>query len=196
MKTAVQNVRVFDGQGFTGPQSVIFADGYIMADTEGIETVVDGTGQFLIPGLIDSHVHVPDIDGLASIAFYGVTTALNMACGDYTASNYGGVSQAQQDTIVATAHDNFGRQTMTHASDIAAYKQANGVGLTPLEALRADTAESAKWHQLLDRSEISTGKRADLVLLKSNPLLNISNTRDITRVWVSGVEVQDVVKLS
>jgi hypothetical protein len=65
----------------------------------------------------------------------------------------------------------------------------NGVGLTLLEALRAGTVESAKWHQLLDRGEISTGKRADLVLLNSNPLLNISNTRDITRVWVSGVEV-------
>src|SRR4051812_49866340 len=48
----------------------------------------------------------------------------------------------------------------------------NGMGLTPLEALRAGTVESAKWHQLLDRGEISTGKRADLVLLNSNPLLN------------------------
>ncbi|KAI1198533.1 hypothetical protein F5X97DRAFT_144421 [Nemania serpens] len=367
-RTVIYNVRVFHGQGFSDPQSVIFANGHITANTEGIETEVDGTGQFLIPGLIDAHVHVPDVAGLVSITSYGVTTALNMVCGDYTAcatlknnnltdvasllsagvaavgngtgngalqpppdklvypdtdlpqlvtwafgngSDYfkivakpGSVTQAQQDTIVSTAHDVFGRQTMTHASDMVAFNQAvtsrsdgiqhipddgllpscsiaaikknkqfvtptmsifkygysnpavlvflgrtnsanatyahveenvrrlhkagvpilagtdavgpiapgldlpfgstlheelqllNDVGLTPLEALRAATVESARWHRLFDRGEISIGKRADLVLLNSNPLLSISNTRDIARVWVGGVEVQDVAKLS
>ncbi|RWA12450.1 hypothetical protein EKO27_g2637 [Xylaria grammica] len=367
-KTAIQNVHVFDGQGFTNPRSVVFANGQLTADTVGIETVVDGTGQFLIPGLIDAHVHVPDIAGLANITSYGVTTALNMACRDYMAcaalrnhnqadlasllsagvaavgngtgngalqpppdqlvypdtdlsqlvawafgngSDYykivaktGGLAQIQQDTIVSTAHNIFNRQTMTHASDLASFKQAvasrsdgiqhmaddgllstaiittikgnrqfitptmsvfkygysnpavfaflgrtnstnttyahveenvrrlhkagvpilagtdavgpiapginlpfgrtlheelqllNGVGLTPLEALRAATVESAEWHRLFDRGEIKTGKRADLVLLNSNPLLNISNTQDIARVWVGGVEVQDVAKLT
>ncbi|KAI1751601.1 hypothetical protein F4782DRAFT_180207 [Xylaria castorea] len=367
-KTAIQNVRVFDGQGFTDPQSVVFTDGHITADTGGIETMVDGTGKFLIPGLIDAHVHVPDLEGLASITSYGVTTALNMACRDYAAcaalkhnnqtdvasllsagisavgyasgngalqpprdqlvypdtdlpqlvawafgngSDYykivakpASVTQEQQDTIVSTAHHVFDRQTMTHASDITAYNQAvasksdgiqhipddgllssctiarmkrnnqfatptmsifkyaydnpavlaflgrtnstnatythieenvrrlhkagvpiiagtdavgpiapgidlpfgstlhdelqllSGVGLTPLEALRAGTVESATWHRLFDRGQIRIGKRADLVLLNSNPLLNISNTRDIARVWVGGVEVQDVVRLT
>ncbi|KAI1161789.1 hypothetical protein F5B18DRAFT_420021 [Nemania serpens] len=367
-RTAIHNVRVFDGQEFTDPQSVIFANGHITADTEGIETEIDGTGQFLIPGLIDAHVHVPDVAGLVSITSYGVTTALNMICRDYAAcaalknnnrtdvasllsagvaavgnatgngalqpppdqlvypdtdlpqlvtwafgngSDYykivakpASVTQAQQDTLVSTAHEVFGRQTMTHASDMVAFKQAvasrsdgiqhmpddgllssctiaaikrnkqfvtptmsifkygysnpavlaflgrtnstnatyahveenvrrlhsagvpilagtdavgpvapgldlpfgstlhdelqllSGAGLTPLEALRAATAESARWHRLFDRGEISIGKRADLVLLSSNPLLNISNTRDIARIWVGGVEVQDVVKLS
>ncbi|KAI3342882.1 hypothetical protein F4824DRAFT_123015 [Ustulina deusta] len=365
-KTAIKNVRVFDGQHFTDPQSVVFANGHITGDTGDVETMVDGTGQFLIPGLIDAHVHVPDIAGLARITSYGVTTVLNMACRDYTAcaalrnhnqtdiasvlsssmaaegngagngilppgqlvypdtdlpqlvawafgngSDYykiiakpASVTQEQQDTIVSTAHDVFDRQTMTHASDIASYKQAvasksdgiqhmpddgllssctiasirnnkqfvtptmtvfkygysnpavfaflgrtnstnttyahveenvrrlhkagvpiiagtdaigavtpdidlpfgstlheelqllSGVGLTPLEALRAGTVESAKQHQLFDRGDIKVGKRADLVLLNSNPLLNISNTRDIARVWVGGVEFQDVVKFS
>ncbi|KAI1358223.1 hypothetical protein F5Y08DRAFT_333291 [Xylaria arbuscula] len=367
-KTAVQNVRVFDGQGFTDPQSIIFANGHIVADTDDIETVVDGTGQFLIPGLIDAHVHVLDIVGLARITSYGVTTALNMACNAYPACNslkhnnrtdvasllsagivavgngsgngalqpppenlvypdtdvtqlvswvfgngsdyykikasYGGVSQEQQNTIVSTTHDAFGGQTMTHASDIQSYAQAvtsrtdgiqhipddglissctiaaikrnkqfvtptmsvfkygysnpsvlaflgrtnstnttyahveenvrrlykagvpivagtdavgpiapgldlpfgstlheelqllNGVGVTPLDALRAATVESAKWHRLFDRGSISIGKRADLVLLKSNPLLNISNTQDIAKVWVGGVEVEDVTTLT
>ncbi|KAI0465935.1 hypothetical protein F4859DRAFT_342370 [Xylaria cf. heliscus] len=368
MKTAIQNVRVFDGQDFTDPQSVIFADGHITGDTKDIETVIDGSGQFLIPGLIDAHVHVPDLTGLASITSYGVTTALNMACRDYAAcaalknnnqtdvasllsagisavgngtgngalqpppdqlvypdtdlpqlvawafgngSDYykivakpASLTQVQQDTVVSTAHDVFDRQTMTHASDIAAYEQAvasgsdgiqhmpddgllssctiaaikrnkqfvtptmsifkygysnpavlaflgrtnstnatyahieenvrrlheagvpilagtdavgpiapgialpfgstlheelqllSGVGLTPLEALRAGTVETAKWHRLFDRGEIRIGKRADIVLLNSNPLLDISNTRDIAKVWVGGVEVQDVVKLA
>ncbi|KAI1356402.1 hypothetical protein F5Y01DRAFT_323833 [Xylaria sp. FL0043] len=366
-KTAIHNVRVFDGHFFTGPQSVVFANGYITADTEDIETVVDGTGQFLIPGLIDAHVHVSDVAGLVNITSYGVTTVLNMVCRDYAAcaalrnnnqtdlatvfsagqaavgngtnngalqpppdqlvypdtdlpqlvswsfgngSDYykivakpGSVTQKQQNIIVSTAHDKFDRQTMTHASDIASYGQAvasktdgiqhipddgllssytiaaikknkqfvtptmsifkyayenpavlpflgrtnstnstfahvkenvrrlhlagvpilagtdavgpiapgidlpfgktlhqelqllNSVGLTPLEALRAGTIESATQHQLFDRGIIDIGKRADIVLLKSNPLLNISNTQDIAKVWVGGVEFQDVAKL-
>ncbi|KAI1152672.1 hypothetical protein F4825DRAFT_418028 [Nemania diffusa] len=367
-KTAIHGVRVFDGQGFTEPQSVVFSTGRITADTKNVETIVDGTGKFLIPGLIDAHVHIPDVAGLASITSYGVTTALNMACRDYAAcaalrnNNQTGLAsflsagiaavgngssngalqpppdqlvypdtdlpqlvswafgngsdfykltakpasltQAQQDTLVATAHDAFGRQTMTHAADLASLEQAvasksdglqhtpddgllpcstvaamrrngqfvtptmtvfkygysnpavfaflgranstnatyahveanvrrlhkagvpilagtdavgavapgldlpfgstlheelqllGGVGLTPLEALRAGTVESARWHRLFDRGEIEVGKRADLVLLNSNPLLNISNTRDIAKVWVGGVEVQDVVTLA
>ncbi|KAI1423631.1 hypothetical protein F5Y12DRAFT_520419 [Xylaria sp. FL1777] len=366
-KTAIQNVRVFTGQDFTDPQTIVFSNGLITEDTKDIKTVVDGTGQFLIPGLIDAHVHVPDIAGLTSITSYGVTTVLNMACRDYAAcaalrnnnqtdiasvfssgiaavgngagngvlqpppdqlvypnsdlpqlvswafgngSDYykiiakpASVTQAQQDTIVSTAHDVFGRQTMTHASDIASYEQAvasksdglqhmpddgllssctiaaikknkqfvtptmtifkygysnpavfaflgrtnstnatyahveenvrrlhragvsiiagtdavgavapgvdlpfgstlhqelqllNGVGLTPLEALRAGTVESAARHRLFDRGDIKVGKRADLVLLNANPLLNISSTQDIARVWVGGVEFQGVAKL-
>ncbi|KAI0543775.1 hypothetical protein F4679DRAFT_567577 [Xylaria curta] len=367
-KTVIQNVRVFDGQGFTNPQSVVFANGRITADILNAETVVDGTGQFLIPGLIDAHVHVTDLKGLVNITSYGVTTVLNMACADYAAcaalknnnqtdvasvfsagysavgyasgngalqpppdrlvypdtdlpqlvawafgngSDYykmvakpASLTQEQQDTIVSTAHDVFHRQTMTHASDIAAYKQAvasksdgiqhipddgllssctiasmkknkqyatptmsifkfgysnpavlaflgrtnstnatyahveenvrilhkagipilagtdavgpiapgldlpfgitlheelqllNSVGLTPLEALRAGTIEVATWHRLFDRGEIQIGKRADLVLLNSNPLLNISNTQDIAKIWVGGVEVQNVVRIA
>ncbi|KAI1408290.1 hypothetical protein F5Y13DRAFT_173029 [Hypoxylon sp. FL1857] len=72
----------------------------------------------------------------------------------------------------------------------------NEAGLTPAEALRGATSEAAKWHRLHDRGIIAVGKRADLVLLNSNPLANISNTLDIARVWVGGVEVEKVAKLA
>jgi hypothetical protein len=65
-------------------------------------------------------------------------------------------------------------------------------GLTTLEALRAATVLPAQHHQLTDRGQIAPGKRADLVLLNSNPLVNISNTRDIARVWVGGIEYKDI----
>jgi imidazolonepropionase-like amidohydrolase len=63
-------------------------------------------------------------------------------------------------------------------------------GLSPAEALRAATMVPAKWHNLTGRGVIAEGMRADLILLKPgfNPLLNISMTQDIARVWNGGVE--------
>ena len=61
-------------------------------------------------------------------------------------------------------------------------------GLTPAEALRAATIVPATFHRIPDRGMIAPGKRADLILLNSNPLANISNTLDIAKVWVGGIE--------
>jgi imidazolonepropionase-like amidohydrolase len=47
-------------------------------------------------------------------------------------------------------------------------------GLTPAEALRAATVVPATFHRIPDRGVIAPGMRADLVLLNSNPLANIS----------------------
>ena len=63
-----------------------------------------------------------------------------------------------------------------------------GAGLTPLDALRGATSLGAKYHSLPDRGSISTGLRADLVLISGNPLTNISNTRNIKKVWIDGLE--------
>jgi hypothetical protein len=46
--------------------------------------IVDGTGKFLIPGLIDSHVHPSSCSNLADLASYAVPTAINIACLNYT----------------------------------------------------------------------------------------------------------------
>lgn len=60
-------------------------------------------------------------------------------------------------------------------------------GLTPAEALRAatlDAAEAAGRQQ--EAGAIEPGKRADLVLLRANPLENIANTRSIEAVLFGG----------
>ena len=84
---AIANVRVFSETGFQTPQTVIVSGSKIVlvggAAPPGIETV-DGTGKFLIPGLIDSHVHPQSCGALANLTAYGVTTAINMACLNYT----------------------------------------------------------------------------------------------------------------
>jgi len=70
----------------------------------------------------------------------------------------------------------------------------NIVGMWPAEAINAATREAAKWHRLLDRGTIEVGKRADLLMLGSDPLVDITNTLDIERVWVLGAEVARVTK--
>jgi imidazolonepropionase-like amidohydrolase len=69
-------------------------------------------------------------------------------------------------------------------------------GLGAAEALRAATAVPARLHRLTDRGTVASGLRADLVLLNANPLANISNVRDIARVWVGGLEYEGVVGIA
>ena len=59
-------------------------------------------------------------------------------------------------------------------------------GLTPMEALQAATLSAGKYLGLADTGTIEKGKRADLVLLDSNPLADIKNTRKIQSVVLAG----------
>src|SRR5579864_2203147 len=79
---AVRDVRVFDGDKLVPQTTVVVARGRIAsvepdaAVPRGVP-VIDGRGKTLIPGLIDSHVHVfpgAQVDALR----FGVTTELDM----------------------------------------------------------------------------------------------------------------------
>jgi imidazolonepropionase-like amidohydrolase len=356
-KVALTNVRVFDGEQFTGPQTVIIDGEYIAGvvpsgQSPGCGTeVIDGKGDYLLPGLIDNHCHPGSLDDLTNLTRYGATTAIGMACLSYDMCNalkdqaglasfissglaaigtgsqhamllgtpvedtisspdeapqfvanvFGNHSAflkivaeedgPSQDTINALVQSarNAGRVSTTHATTLAAYSQAiksltdsiqhtpqdavitadmvrmilqqgqfvtptlnvvqyiknvpgapanytfehaaesatalynAGVpilvgtdsfvnadnplpavpfgsslhaeleylvqaGLEPLDVLKGATSLAAKLHSLPDRGEIKEGLRADLLLVSGNPLDNISNTRDIKRVWVGGLE--------
>ena len=65
-----------------------------------------------------------------------------------------------------------------------------GAGLSNLEILRAATALPAKHFGLEDRGVVAPGCRADLLLVKGDPLVDITNTKKVEKVWVGGVEVQ------
>ena len=60
------------------------------------------------------------------------------------------------------------------------------VGMSPAEAVNAATRDAARYRRLSDRGIIESGMRADLVLLGSNPLTGIENTKDIVGVWAAG----------
>ncbi|MFC6091618.1 amidohydrolase family protein [Saccharothrix lopnurensis] len=73
----ITDVHVFAADGTFGPPtSVAVEDGVIVEDAGG--AVVDGRGGYLLPGLIDTHVHVDHPDQLAAGLRWGVTTMLDM----------------------------------------------------------------------------------------------------------------------
>ncbi len=79
---AIRDVRVFDGDKTIATSNVVVQDGRITAAGPGVAipaglSVIDGAGKTLLPGLIDSHVHV--FPGAQADALrFGVTTELDM----------------------------------------------------------------------------------------------------------------------
>jgi hypothetical protein len=62
-----------------------------------------------------------------------------------------------------------------------------GSGLTPLEALRTATINPARFLHATDSlGTVAAGKRADLVLLDADPLVDIANTKSIRAVVADG----------
>ena len=359
----INNVRIFNGNSFSIPQAVLVNGAKIAlvggAAVPGVPTV-DGTGKYLIPGLIEGHVHPQTCADLSQLSGYGVTTAINMACLNYTqcaslknqigTSDYitageiacgtgsthaiafnvppqdtinpmtnlealvgytfgngsdffkiisepGGPSTEQQTSLVKLTHQR-GKLAATHATFLQNYEQAieskvDGIQHTPAdgllssaqiskissqgqfviptmefykivfanpalppalgfppsssyanvktnvanmhkagvpiaagtdaigtfagvnlpfgrtlhcelqnlvdagfgnaEVLRASTSEVAKLYRLSDRGSVSIGMRADLILLNSNPLDNITNTLDIATAWTGGVRINNII---
>ncbi len=79
----IRNVRIFDGEKLIDANSVAVADGKITAVGSSLPVppgakVIDGTGDTLLPGLIDSHVHLWQYDELRRALVFGSTTVLDM----------------------------------------------------------------------------------------------------------------------
>lgn len=65
-------------------------------------------------------------------------------------------------------------------------------GLTPMQAIVIATKNAAKVIDIDDNfGTIEVGKTADFLILNSNPIINIKNTRDIYQVWKDGKKVSD-----
>lgn len=79
----ITNVRIFDGARVIPKGTVVFQGREIKAVGENVPVpedaleVIDGTGQTLLPGLIDSHTHVFG-PALERALVFGVTTELDM----------------------------------------------------------------------------------------------------------------------
>jgi hypothetical protein len=58
--------------------SLAVVDGNIVAEVDDA-VEVDGKGGYLLPGLIDAHIHVHSLKNLTQLCRWGVTTGLDMA---------------------------------------------------------------------------------------------------------------------
>jgi len=76
-RTALVNVNVFDGYRYLEDQVVVIEDGTLGSDATGA-TEIDGRGGTVLPGLIDTHVHLHAVDNLRQALRFGVTTVLDM----------------------------------------------------------------------------------------------------------------------
>lgn len=79
-RTAITNVRVFDGIQEITASTVVIQDDKIVAVCSGVPEgaeIIDGRGCTLLPGLIDAHSH-PGLDGLKLAMSFGVTTTCQM----------------------------------------------------------------------------------------------------------------------
>ena len=60
-------------------------------------------------------------------------------------------------------------------------------GLTPMQALVAATGGAARIMKLDEQlGTLQPGRQADLVVLRANPLSDITNTRQLDAVWIAG----------
>jgi imidazolonepropionase-like amidohydrolase len=79
----IRNARVFDGERTIPRSDIVVIDGKIAAIGSGVSAppgaeVIEGTGDTLLPGLIDSHVHIWIRPVLERSLAFGVTTVLDM----------------------------------------------------------------------------------------------------------------------
>ena len=65
----------------------------------------------------------------------------------------------------------------------------NRCGFTPTEALASATSKTAQRFKLKDRGIIEVGQKADLVLVKGDPIESIDSLNDIIGVWRNGERV-------
>ncbi len=67
-------------------------------------------------------------------------------------------------------------------------------GLSPVDALKAATSNVADTFKISDRGVVAPGKRADLLLVKGDPTVDIMATRNIVCTWRGGVQVNRTVQ--
>lgn len=67
-------------------------------------------------------------------------------------------------------------------------------GLTPKQALAAATRRGAEWLRAKDLGTLETSKWADFVVLDTDPLSDITNTRRIRAVYIAGQSVPTITQ--
>ncbi|KAF9771777.1 hypothetical protein IL306_010560 [Fusarium sp. DS 682] len=136
-KVAVKNVRVFHGEQLTAPISVVIDGGVIVSDATEAQGI-DGTNGVLIPGLIDSHVHLEGQLHLQRMADWG-----RIYSRDSAGSLHNKLLPIPPETLVSVSGDasNFVRDRLAKGAD---YVKVIAVLPPTLDALVSATHEQGK----------------------------------------------------
>lgn len=139
-------------------------------------TVIDIKGKYLLPGLIDAHVHIRDRASAKRALESGVTTARSMGGAHFTDIGMRELTAAGvlegPESLAAGYH-------MRWRPDDAFFfdhPELVELGMTPLQALQAATVTAAELLQVDDHTgRIATGLDADLLVVERDPLLIVNN---------------------
>lgn len=186
---AVTNVRLFDGERFTENADVLVEDGRIRAvgrnlDVDDSTEQISGEGMTLMPGLIDSHVHV-FADALGQALRFGVTTVLDM----FTTPDILGPAQDRREKldaqkvadlfsagILATAPGGHGTQYGIDIPTIEAPEQAEGF-------VDARLAEGSDYIKIVyDDGSAFGADFASIDRATLNALVDAAHARDVLAV--------------
>ena len=87
MKKTINNVRVFDGEKLSSLTNVFIENGYISSIGNVVfeaDETIEGGGKTLLPGFIDTHIHIDSRDNCVQAVKYGVTTLIDQMCENTT----------------------------------------------------------------------------------------------------------------
>ncbi|MDD7793482.1 amidohydrolase family protein [Clostridium sp. 'White wine YQ'] len=96
-------------------------------------------------------------------------------------------------TIMAGSDSNTGDPTTPYSAPygislLDELKLMVEAGFTPIQAIQSATSITAKYFGMDDRGIIKPGYRADLILIKGDPTVDINVVKDIKQVWIRGKE--------
>ena len=136
----ITNVRVFDGDRVHERTQVAVEGGIIRAVGPELGTwrhlpAIDGSGATLMPGLIDAHAHVRNLEDLADALRFGVTTVLDLGAS--------GVTPSQQSELRATAARRMDVADLRYAGYVATAPGGHGTELRNPRLPNPPTVERA-----------------------------------------------------
>ena len=139
-----------------------------------------------IPYIVKSLIWYPDADSAAS---NGLDQQGNYVPTDFFEQAKVQVSRAHQLGVKLLAGtDNIDTYVFSGSSLHDELEMMADAGLSPLEALQTATINPAIFAGLEQQfGSLEKGKQADIVLLNSNPLIDINNVRDIDGLLISGI---------
>lgn len=159
-------------------------------DEEFLQLVRERPNVILIPNLpargvpidLDWLDGVLPADQLANLEENNVENADAQAFHGIQARNLARLSIAGMTIAMGTDGNNFWQPHVEMEDMVAS-------GMTPHQVLVAATSGSAAAMGLDDTGLLEAGRRADFLVLGSNPLASITNTRDIADVYLAGERV-------